>query len=433
MVWARRLVTPVVIDRFLALVSAGWGLAALYGLFRDGDGDRPRSLNAFLQMQPGGQGTAAGAVLIGAGLIVVASAALLWRRTRPVTAFAVVWLAASAYFLLALPMASLDAPALSITYALGAYAPGAGGGWAAAAGAALLDAVNAFVEHLPPANVVSAWVQFGVLFLLGRGALNLRNYTREHSRRVLAEEHARTAERQAAIARELHDVISQGMAVVAAQAGGAALDRRPERVGQALRDIADIAHDALQQSHLLLERLRDGEDSRRASDDTRAACDGARAQRASDLDALATCDDVEPRRASDDTLASCDGARARRASDLHALVARFRAAGLPVDLLVTGMPPALTPARESVVYRIVQESLTNALKHTRHAYTVVRITYAEHDVTVEVTDAGPASPGPGSGQGLRGLRERVSALGGTFSAGPTREAGFRVSAELPAG
>ena len=85
------------------------------------------------------------------------------------------------------------------------------------------------------------------------------------------------------------------------------------------------------------------------------------------------------------------------------------------------------------VYRIVQEALTNVTRHARPAAAVVRLSYGEHDVTVEVDDAGVngSEPNGGPGNGIAGMRERVAALGGDFAVGPRPDAGFRVSARLP--
>ena len=118
---------------------------------------------------------------------------------------------------------------------------------------------------------------------------------------------------------------------------------------------------------------------------------------------------------------------------LGELVARTTAAGIPVDTSVSGEPRAVPASVDLAVYRIVQEALTNVARHARPAAATVRLAYGEEDVTVEVDDAGVhGSDGNGdAGNGIAGMRERVAALGGDFSAGPRPDEGFRVRARLP--
>lgn len=116
------------------------------------------------------------------------------------------------------------------------------------------------------------------------------------------------------------------------------------------------------------------------------------------------------------------------------LVERVRTSGLPVDLSIYGDMPDMPAPVSLCAYRVVQESLTNILKHTRGARAIVTIRYAHESVRVEVDDDGgsgvPLVPDHGSGSGLAGLHERVSALGGRFSAGARADGGFRVDATL---
>jgi signal transduction histidine kinase len=124
---------------------------------------------------------------------------------------------------------------------------------------------------------------------------------------------------------------------------------------------------------------------------------------------------------------------------LQPLIDRVAAAGLPVELQVAGAPRALPPGLDLVAYRVVQEALTNVIKHAGKPGTSVRLDYQVADLVVEVTDAGrpvpPAGPAPsavpGSGRGLLGLRERVALYGGELDARPRPGGGWLVRARLP--
>jgi signal transduction histidine kinase len=115
------------------------------------------------------------------------------------------------------------------------------------------------------------------------------------------------------------------------------------------------------------------------------------------------------------------------------------AAGLPAELQVGGVPRALPPGLDLAAYRVVQEALTNVLKHAGKPRTTVRLGYGETELTVEVADAGRPIPAagpavtavPGSGRGLLGLRERLALYGGELDAGPRPGGGWLVRARLP--
>jgi signal transduction histidine kinase len=117
------------------------------------------------------------------------------------------------------------------------------------------------------------------------------------------------------------------------------------------------------------------------------------------------------------------------------LVERACAAGLAVDLTVTGEERPLTATVDRAVYRIVQEALTNAARHAGPAKVSVRLAYGDDDLAICVEDDGAADPAdpPVPGVGLTGMRERVTALGGTLDAAPRPEGGFAVRARLPVG
>jgi len=120
-------------------------------------------------------------------------------------------------------------------------------------------------------------------------------------------------------------------------------------------------------------------------------------------------------------------------SELPGLVARSRAAGLPVTVTVTGTERPLPADVDQAAYRIVQEALTNIARHAGPASATVWLRYGAGALTVQIDDDGKAAPArpAASGLGLIGMRERVSALGGRLEAGPQAPGGFRVRAELP--
>jgi signal transduction histidine kinase len=123
-------------------------------------------------------------------------------------------------------------------------------------------------------------------------------------------------------------------------------------------------------------------------------------------------------------------------AQLRPLVDRVTAAGLPVELAVTGQQVALQPGVDLTAYRVVQEALTNVIRHAGHARTAVRLDYRDRDLVIDISNDRPPSPvtsaAPGgSGRGLLGLRERVSLYGGDLDARPRPAGGWRVTARLP--
>ncbi|SDE15132.1 sensor histidine kinase [Auraticoccus monumenti] len=205
---------------------------------------------------------------------------------------------------------------------------------------------------------------------------------------------ARALERER-IAREMHDVIAHSLSVMIAISDGAhaAADERPAESKEAIARVAETGRRTLGEVRRLLGTVR-GEDGRVA---------------------------VEHGPQPD-------------ASQLTSLAAEFVAAGLPVRLVVTGTP-SQDPALGLTVYRIVQESLTNVLRHARRVRSAtVAVTWTADDVTVLVRDTGSAVP-PSSrpGRGILGMRERVALYDGTVEAGPGEDGGWRVLARLRQG
>lgn len=252
-------------------------------------------------------------------------------------------------------------------------------------------AVAGQVRQLPVDILI--WVPLlGVPWALGR---TLRVRSRLHARAQQEEERRRSYGQRLEVAREVHDVVGHSLAVITMQSGIAlhVMDRRPEQARVALEAIHQQSRDALDELRATLALYR------------------------GEVDAGAA-----PRRP------------APRLLDLPALIDTMRASGLPVELSTTGGRNGVPAAVDLAGYRIVQESLTNVLRHAGEAQARVVVDYQEEEVGIEVTDNGRARPGvrvqPG-GHGIAGMRERSAAVGGALEAGPMAEGGFRVRARLP--
>ena len=203
------------------------------------------------------------------------------------------------------------------------------------------------------------------------------------------------AEERLRLAQELHDVVAHSMSVIAVQAGMGAhiIDTKPDEARWALESIADTSRSTLQEMRRLLGVLRDE--------------DGARAH-----------------------------APAPGLADLGRLVDDVRGAGVPVSLAVEGTPDAVPHGVELSVYRVVQEGLTNVIKHAGSAHASVTVRCRPDEVEVEVVDDGrgaAVAPNGSGGHGLVGMRERAALWGGTLDAGPRPGGGYRVRARLPYG
>ena len=203
------------------------------------------------------------------------------------------------------------------------------------------------------------------------------------------------------IARELHDVVAHTLAVMTVQAGvGRRLAaKHPEEASSALESIETIGRTAQDELRVVLGLLRDEE------------------------------------------AGAAVLAPAPRLADLSELVENVRASGTPVELRMSGTDQRLSPALELSIYRVVQEALTNVVKHAPGACAAVDLTVSAKDVRIEVADdGGPPAGSDGSdgrpalgstGHGIVGMRERIGAFGGWLVAEPLAGDGFRVLAEVP--
>ena len=216
-----------------------------------------------------------------------------------------------------------------------------------------------------------------------------------------AQARAAVAEERTRIARELHDVVAHSMAVMIVQADGVrfTLDRDPATAREAAKVVADTGRAALEEMRRLVGVLREP-----------------------------TATQPDP----------ADGPAHRRPAlvELPALLDRFRAAGLRVACGGAGAPPPLPPGLELTVYRVVQESLTNTLKHAGVGASVeLTLDWSADAVVIRAVDDGRGrpvdGPAPSGGNGLVGMRERVGVYDGSLAAGPTLAGGWRVRARLP--
>jgi signal transduction histidine kinase len=220
----------------------------------------------------------------------------------------------------------------------------------------------------------------------------------EAERRAHQDETRRRADQERLrIAREVHDVVGHGLAVINLQAGVAlhVVGRRPEQAEVALEAIKQSSKEALEELRGTLAVFRRPDNG------------GGPWRPAPGL------------------------------GQLEALAAAMAEGGLPVQVAVTGQRAGLPAAVELAAYRIVQESLTNVVRHAGPATATVRVGYQPDALVLEVADTGSGGRVPGAarpaGHGIAGMRERAAAVGGTLQAGPSGDGGFLVHARLPLG
>jgi signal transduction histidine kinase len=333
---------------------------------------------------------------------------LIWRRRRPRAVFALIALVCFVQWLAQVPVVPAD---LALLVALYTVAAECAFGWGlAAACVALLGGVM---------EVIQTW--FGVwpldwkqnrapllaitVLIVGSWILGIYTSTRRAYLRSLEERAARLererdtqvqiamAAERARIARELHDVVAHNVSVIVVQADGATytIDTDPQRAKRALEAISATGRQALTEMRRLLGVLRETGES----------------------GPYAPQPGVE---------------------QLTDLVDQVRAAGLPLEFTIAGVPRQLAAGMQLTLFRVVQEALTNTLKHAGPgAAGHVRLNYGDDAIEVWITDdgRGTAAGDDGHGHGLVGMRERVALYGGTVRAGPRVEGGFETVARLP--
>lgn len=250
------------------------------------------------------------------------------------------------------------------------------------------------------AGLIGAGAFYAAAFFFGVAMRNRRLYQDQLDERaaIAAREHEEAAARAIAderlrIAQELHDVVAHSMGVIAVQAGVGAhvIDTDPTEAKRSLEAISVTSRTTLTEIRRLLGVLRaDGEASY---------------------------------------------APAPGLADLDRLVADLDAAGLPVTVVEEGTPQVLPAGLDLTAYRLLQEALTNVLKHAGPAHATVHLVHEQDALAIEVTDDGRGPNGRTSdgGHGLLGMRERVAVYGGTIEVGPRVGGGFRVAARLPFG
>lgn len=327
------------------------------------------------------------------------------RRTVPWLALTLSGAAALIYQLQPMPPAFVVLGPMLALYALAAHSRRRHAGLIALAAAGVVVAVPVFAlgsSERWVAEFVGAFVLLAASALLGDAERNRRAYVAEVEQRALDAERTREEEalrrvdeERIRISREVHDIVAHSLSIVTIQAGAAAslLDRGDDSGARAsIENVRTTGKQALAELRSMLDVLRTGD-------------------------------------------ADAPLAPAAELSNIEALVVPVREAGLGVELNVTGDLRSI-PAYASVsAYRIVQEALTNIVRHAKAEHAVVNVTVTGRDLVIEITDdgssAGVEPPQEHAGHGIRGMRERVDALGGSFEAGPGESGGFRVFATIP--
>jgi signal transduction histidine kinase len=386
--WLRRLrASPWVFDSGLALVAAG--LSTVVFVFDNG---------------PVGGGLPRGTLALGYVLALLHTLPLAARRRFPGAVLALCVASGLAVAALGLPPEILVMVILVAVYSVAAY----GDRWVALAGLAAAELGSAAVQLTPGRfqwpTPLSNTLVIAAAWLLGHFVGVRRRYIARLEERTGELEQARAelarravTEERLRLARELHDVVAHSISMIAVQSGVGAhvADAQPKEAAKALAAIEATSRAALTELRRLLGVLRQ---------------------------------DSEPQ----GSLSPVPGL-----ADLDSLLAELAKAGLAVKLQVHGTRPPLPAGVDLSAYRIVQEALTNVVKHAGPARAQVVVGYHDRDVTVEILDDGrgaATSTGEGragTGHGLIGMRERVAAFGGDLEAGPGPAGGFRVAARLP--
>jgi signal transduction histidine kinase len=372
--WSQRRLRAETVDRLVAATLLAWALFDVPWWWR-----------------PPGHG---GSALVILGVIALAAAQsmpFLRRRQQPAAVLALTGAALAVKYAAGLNIWSAGAAVLAAAYGLGAY----GSSTVRRAGRALAACALLAVFVTLPADRGSHDPAIACALLAI--ALGLGEVSSAHrDTAAAAARHAQDMER-ARLARELHDVVAHQLSAIAVQAGAARLAAAsdPQAAAAAIAAIERQARGGLTELNQLVRELRPAAD---------------------------TGPDTSPQ---------------PRLGDIPGLIKRAREAGMRAELRVDGEPRPLPPAVELAGYRVVQESLTNAIRYAAGAAATVRLAYRDDGIMVEVTDDGPGAAASaaatlrGGGAGLAGLGERARLLGGQLEAGSAAERGFAVRAFLP--
>jgi signal transduction histidine kinase len=330
---------------------------------------------------------------------VVAALLLVWRQRRPVTVLVCV---GAVSMLPAVIWGASELASAALTIAVAVYACGRHGRrpWAYCAPVIGAGMVTLQLALDPLSSLASSWVwALNTLWIFALGAWVRQQATLADRAHAASEAHAAAAaaEDRVRTARDVHDILAHNLAVMLVQAEAAdeLLETDPVRAHRALRHVHQTGRGALGDVRGMLEALRG------------QASPGAAAHQRSGVE------------------------------QIPGLVDTVRSSGLPVTLEMSADLPPVGYDTGMVAYRVVQESLTNVLRHAGTVPTDVTLAVYENKLRIRVHDHGEPLGGgdtvtkPASGQGLRGMRERVTGQGGSLVAGPGPTGGFTVTAELP--
>jgi signal transduction histidine kinase len=337
--------------------------------------------------------------VLGVALIVIHTGAIAYRRVAPWPVLVVNLATAIGVVSLDLPPVVLHLTPLVALYSVAAEKPRSSSKWGLLLAVATLVTVEAIGGWSSDGGtVIGNLVGLTATWLFGSTVHERKRYVAQLEERTRELEEARlqlaeraVAEERLRIARELHDVVAHNLSMIAVQSGMGAhvIDRDPAEAKNALEAIEEGSREALDEMRRLVGVLR----------------------------------------GSDRTM---ELAPAPGVDQVPALVERVGANGPAIVFRVVGEPDKLPPGVDLTAYRIVQESLTNVLKHAHAKRVRVTLSYGQTSLVLEIVDDGAGgSSEAGTGHGLDGMRERVLMYGGTMDAGPLEEGGFRVRAELP--
>ncbi len=344
--------------------------------------------------------------IVSAPLLVLQTLPVAWRRRNPTRTLYVTGSSTILYSLLAYPSSPAPLGVLIAFYTVAANVPRRRTTIAAivtAVGVAISFGGYARFGSVSdwPSALVESYLACGLAWVIGDNLRVRRAYTAQLEERAVQLEHEReeratqaVAEERARIARELHDVVAHHVSVMVVQAAGArrVIEKDPAQARDALQAVEQAGRTALDEMRRMLEVLRADEAG------------------------------VGPQPG---------------LADLDRLVAQVREAGLPVELTVEGMDRPLPAGMDLAAYRIVQEALTNAVKHAGKATARVTVHHEAEALDIEVTDDGRGAAAPllakatEGGHGLIGMRERVALYNGELETGPVFPGGYRVHARFP--